>query len=57
MKQRFRKGYRYTADGTEHPGSCRCNRCQDFESFIEKQCPGLLQTRTIKGKEIKVAFR
>jgi hypothetical protein len=49
MKQRFRKNFRYTPEGHEHTGSCQCKRCVDFETFIEKQCPGLLQARMIKG--------
>jgi hypothetical protein len=55
--QRFRPGYRYTTDGFEHRGECQCKNCSDFETFLEKRCPGLLQKRSIKGETVRVATR
>jgi hypothetical protein len=57
MNKTFRRGFRYLPDGTEHRGDCRCGKCLEFDTFLEKRFPGLTETRMVKGKPVKVGIR
>jgi hypothetical protein len=54
--QKFRRGHNYTKSGQEHRSDCRCG-CLPFENFLEKQFPGMLENRIVRGKSVKVGTR